>query len=303
MNNCSYFIKGKALFGSFPTQESVLELEDNGVKHFVNLTQDNEKHTSVYTTNHYYYNYPIEDRNVPSNTITFSKFLYKVINILKNLESNDKLYLHCKGGHGRAGLVVACLLCIYYDIESEISLNMTNFYHSKRPNLKEKWKKVGSPQTLKQKNFVKYLFKPLYFYKALKSHFTSGFSNFSLHTIYIENVGVFNSSEAAFNYYKNNNKNYCIKQLGSKNPIASRRLANTYGHSKEWEQNKIKIMKKIILLKFEQHQDFRRNLLNTGFREILFNDKNDYFWGIGGLQTGYNHLGKILMEIRNSHYT
>ena len=38
MDNASFFIKNRALFGSFPTQESVEELEKNGVKYFINLT-------------------------------------------------------------------------------------------------------------------------------------------------------------------------------------------------------------------------------------------------------------------------
>ena len=39
MNYCSYFIKDKALFGSYPTQQSVEELEQEGVRYFVDLTQ------------------------------------------------------------------------------------------------------------------------------------------------------------------------------------------------------------------------------------------------------------------------
>ena len=300
MDNCSYFIKGKALFGSFPTQDSVKELEEHGVKRFVNLTNDDEKRIKPYTTSYYYYSYPIMDRSIPTNNLHFCRFLNKLINLLKN--EDGKIYIHCKGGHGRSGLVVACLLCMYYEIDTEVSLEMTKFFHSQRPVLKEKWKKIGSPQTLKQKNFVKFLFKPLYYYKALKNHHTSGFSNFSLHTICIKDIGEFCSSEAAYNYYKNNDSTYCLKQLNVKSPFISRKLSNIYEHSKEWKNNRIKIMKKILLLKFEQHPDFRKNLLNTSFREIIFNDKNDYFWGKGENNTGANNLGKLLTEIRNSHY-
>ena len=38
MDNSSYFIKNRSLFGSFPTQESVQELEEHGVRYFVDLT-------------------------------------------------------------------------------------------------------------------------------------------------------------------------------------------------------------------------------------------------------------------------
>ena len=46
MDYCSYFIKDKAIFGSFPTQESVYELENEGVKYFVDLT-DNDKEKKI----------------------------------------------------------------------------------------------------------------------------------------------------------------------------------------------------------------------------------------------------------------
>ena len=37
MNKSSYFIENKARFGSYPTQESVKELEENGVKYFMSI--------------------------------------------------------------------------------------------------------------------------------------------------------------------------------------------------------------------------------------------------------------------------
>ena len=40
MNYCSYFIKDKALFGSYPSLERAQELYSNNVKVFVDLTTD-----------------------------------------------------------------------------------------------------------------------------------------------------------------------------------------------------------------------------------------------------------------------
>ena len=45
-----YFIKNKALFGSFPTQTTVKELESEGVRYFINLTNTHEKKTTPYTS-------------------------------------------------------------------------------------------------------------------------------------------------------------------------------------------------------------------------------------------------------------
>ena len=58
----------------------------------------------------------------------------------------------------------------------------------------------------------------------------------------------------------------------------------------------------IIQLKFEQHKDFRANLLNTCLRPIVEHSKDDAFFGDGIDGKGQNILGKILTNIRNIWY-
>ena len=48
MDKSSYFIKDRAMFGSFPTQEAVDELEIQGVRYFINLTNCNESKITHY---------------------------------------------------------------------------------------------------------------------------------------------------------------------------------------------------------------------------------------------------------------
>lgn len=302
MENCSYFIKDKALFGSYPVQESINILEKEGVKFFVDLTYNTETKITLYYTKYNYYNFPIEDRSIPNNWYDFSVFITHIINIIKKCDKDNKIYIHCKGGHGRSGVVVACILKIFLNLDVSHSLELTRFYHSQRKNLKERWRKIGSPQTYKQKQFVESFFKELYFYKALKSNYTSGFSNFSLHKIKIKDIGIFHTSEAAYNSYKCEDKNYIQKQINCKTPFNSRKLALEIKETIHWKENKIKIMKKIIHIKLFQHEDFRNNLLNTGYRKIIFSDKNDDFWGLGRNGNGSNNLGKILTELRYELY-
>jgi hypothetical protein len=47
MDSSSFFIENKALFGSFPTQDKVRLLESEGVRWFINLT-DNRSITLMY---------------------------------------------------------------------------------------------------------------------------------------------------------------------------------------------------------------------------------------------------------------
>lgn len=168
MNKCTYFIKNKALFGGFPTQEEVLELEREGVRYFVNLTFDYEKKITPYFTNYTKIQYSIKDRFIPTNWYTFTQFIVKIATIIKLLGDNEMIYIHCKQGSGRSGIVVAVLLCYLYDVDTITSLELTKLFHSFRTDLKEKWKLIGSPQTKLQKIFVHKFFSPLIFNKLYR---------------------------------------------------------------------------------------------------------------------------------------
>lgn len=66
----------------------------------------------------------------------------------------------------------------------------------------------------------------------------------------------------------------------------------------DWEQIKITIMTDVCRIKF-QDPCLRKLLLDTGMAELIEgNWWNDTFWGVCN-GVGKNHLGRILMEIRN----
>ena len=50
-------------------------------------------------------------------------------------------------------------------------------------------------------------------------------------------------------------------------------------------------------MKIEQHPEIKENLINTGFRQIIYNSKYNDYWGIGSGK-GQNILGKLWEEIR-----
>jgi ribA/ribD-fused uncharacterized protein len=302
MNRCSYFINDKALFGSFPTQEAVEELESNGVRHFVNLTYDYEKRITPYTTKYNYVNYPIPDHRIPVNLTEFAKFIVRVTGIIRNLKDEERLYLHCKGGHGRSGVVVASILCYMEGITPDEALHRTTKYHSNRNEMKEKWRSIGSPQSKYQKIFVHKFFEPLNFYRAYRDGPTCGFSNFSAHSVKVPDIGTFPTSEAAWQAYKDiENKEYVTAQIRSVTPGVSKYMGRKYNLQKEWGEIKVQKMFDILLLKFNQHLEIKQNLLNTGFRPLIEHTTTDYFWGDGD-GSGANMLGKILTVIRNKFY-
>lgn len=154
--NSSFFCEN-GLFGSWPTQEQVYELEKWGVNVFVNLANDKEKKITPYTTSPEteVILFPIPDRSVPKDKI---KFCSLVIDICQSLSSGKKVYIHCKGGHGRSGMLVASILAYKNKIPASDAIALTTKFHSERKIMRKKWRDVGAPQTTNQKRFVLSLF-------------------------------------------------------------------------------------------------------------------------------------------------
>lgn len=302
MDNSSYFIKEKAIFGSYPTQESVKELEDSGVIYFINLTNSYEKKIKPYTTKYNYINYPIEDRNVPKNLVSFANFILELSKIINNIKNNKKIYIHCKGGHGRSGLVVASLICHLFNYTPDESLKYTSYCHRQRKNLKEKWKKIGAPQTYDQKKFVHTFFKPIIFYNST-NHYLSNFSN---HPIQIKNLGTFCCVETSFLAFKNkDNKEYIDLLLNIKSPFDIHNILKNFKliyDQNEWEHEKINIMKKILIIKINKYPEIKSYLLKSGLSPIIHYSKYDLCFGQKRNGNGKNMLGKLLEEIRLELY-
>lgn len=282
MNYCSYFIKDKALFGSYPTQQSVEELEQEGVRYFVDLTQKDEKHIIPYKTQYTYINYPIPDRSIPEDIHSFCGFIVKICDIIRNLRRNERVYINCRGGHGRAGLLVASILCYLFDMLPNDALCYTSKCHSNRSVMRDKWRKIGSPQTHGQKKLIYKLFQPLHFNKIYKHGVYK-------HEIKIENVGLFSNIFTCISYYK---------QMYDKDPTNS--MFDIFSVNKElsWDEIKDDVMNFIVTHGIESNSELKENLKNTYLRPIIVNIDVDNYWGIGKNNCGQNKLGKILYNLK-----
>lgn len=158
MNQASFFIEKKALFGGFPNHNQIEELVDEGVVWFVDLTHRTEKNIKVYShlvTN--WINFPIKDGQVPENNKNFFIFLLVIQMVLESLKPGEKIYLHCRGGHGRSSLVASCILGMVLKIPPFESMSVVRRYHSRRPNLRSKWLSRW-PLNRKQRKFIEAFF-------------------------------------------------------------------------------------------------------------------------------------------------
>ncbi|MBR8833292.1 MAG: NADAR family protein [Stigonema ocellatum SAG 48.90 = DSM 106950] len=140
----------------------------------------------------------------------------------------------------------------------------------------------------------------IYFYKAWQPY--GCFSNFSVHGIKVQNV-YWSTVE---HYYQ------AQKFVGTKDAVIiplihaaeTPEIAAALGRDckrqlrPDWEVVKITVMGEAVLKKFLTHADIREVLLSTGDQWLVENSPTDYFWGCGEDKTGQNHLGKILMSVR-----
>jgi hypothetical protein len=67
---------------------------------------------------------------------------------------------------------------------------------------------------------------------------------------------------------------------------------------RDWNFVKTQVMREAVLKKFLTHAEIREVLLTTGDEILVENSPTDYFWGCGADETGQNHLGKVLMSVR-----
>ena len=124
-------------------------------------------------------------------------------------------------------------------------------------------------------------------------------SNFYLCKIEIDGI-VYPSTEHAYQAAKTTNWDVKRHIISQKTPGLARKVGNDRKVTKlreNWDQLRIPVMRELLLIKFAIPV-LRQKLLDTGDHELIeSNWWKDYFFGVCNGK-GENHLGKLLMEIR-----
>jgi ADP-ribosyl-[dinitrogen reductase] hydrolase len=96
---CNY-ITDEIIIGACPTKETLKKMEEFGITVFIDLREKTE-----YNTEKIKYHFPILSGRPPTK-----KQADEILKIVQNLSKNDIVYIHCNGGHGRAGTVAAYII-------------------------------------------------------------------------------------------------------------------------------------------------------------------------------------------------
>ena len=123
-------------------------------------------------------------------------------------------------------------------------------------------------------------------------------SNFELCEVCFDGV-MYASSEAAYQAAKTLDTHERDDIQAAKTPGQAKRLGQKVAMRKDWDSVKVNVMEEIVRNKFANNPDLKEKLLATGTQELVEgNTWGDKFWGkVDGV--GKNHLGKILMKVRD----
>lgn len=149
----------RLLFGGFPSGSHIEHLKSIGVRYFIDLTTPFEKKKlPVYNIKDdnklVYINFPIRDNFIPYDMNLFNEFIVWLIFTINVMKEDESMYIHCKGGHGRSGMVVCCILCLMYNLSPEQSIEETTSSHNDRPLLTAKWRSRLCPSNDIQRVFI-----------------------------------------------------------------------------------------------------------------------------------------------------
>jgi hypothetical protein len=156
--NSYWVIPGRLLAGEYPggtdfsdSRARLAQLQDSGVDYFVDLTEEGElpayRHLVPFHVK--YLRSPIVDHSVPSGAAQVQKLL---ADIRTALAAGRNIYVHCRAGIGRTGLIVGCYLA-EEAADGKAAIKRLNRLWLQSERAKS-WPKV--PQTAEQADYVRH---------------------------------------------------------------------------------------------------------------------------------------------------
>ena len=130
------------------------------------------------------------------------------------------------------------------------------------------------------------------------------FSPYTSHAIKLNNI-LYPTVEHAYQCMRYDDQKIIQEILSATSPVKAWQISTKYKSVQipHFRSHKREIMKTLMRLKMEQHEEVRNSLIDSGDMEIIKHittyPPGDGFWDDGENGEGQNEMGKIWMEIRN----
>ena len=156
--NTYWVISGRVLAGEHPTGADRAEsrirlarLHEAGIDSFVDLTEKGETPTyrHLLPRGTEYVRSAIADTRVPDSVAQTRKVL---AGIQKWLDSGRRIYVHCRAGIGRTGLIVGCFLADQEPIGESAVETLNRLW--RQSDRSKSWPTV--PQTAEQADYIRH---------------------------------------------------------------------------------------------------------------------------------------------------
>jgi protein-tyrosine phosphatase len=154
--NTYWVVPGRWLAGEYPIGEGLTDararlsqFREAGLNSFIDLTETGEltEYRHLLPVHTQYQRSPIKDSGIPESAAQVQGLLK---DIRAALESTRNIYLHCRAGIGRTGLIVGCYLAEEQGGKAAIQQLNELWQQSERA---ESWPQV--PQTKEQAEFIR----------------------------------------------------------------------------------------------------------------------------------------------------
>ena len=155
--NSYWVIPGRLLAGEYPIGEGgndartrIARLRDHRINSFVDLTEEREmpayRHLlPVFTT---YTRFAIPDQGVPQDPAELRKLLKDLV---KAMEAQRCIYVHCRAGIGRTGLTIGCYLAQLRNDGAAALAELNSLWSQSERSMS--WARI--PQTQEQADYIK----------------------------------------------------------------------------------------------------------------------------------------------------
>ena len=157
----SYYIpnSGCVFAGEYPGDRSddvaktkIAQMTHFGVNHFIDLTEAGElrPYTKLLPSGTTYTRFPVKDCEAPEDLIDTRRLINHIRQLTR--QNSGYIYVHCRGGLGRAGTIIACLLAEEMDTpDCDVALARLRTIAFSMPKAANK----RIPETIAQERFVR----------------------------------------------------------------------------------------------------------------------------------------------------